>query len=1026
VFDWDSVIIERNFIASISINLNLCAGYLPCAIDLRGGAHSVVEVMGSGSLLCLSSSGCSKITIDSLSFTCRDQQSSYSLFKIQGSTLKISNSTFSDCKSETDGGVIQSYDYANVLIASCRFQSIRSGGYGGAVAAFGCNLSITDSVFFNCSSQAGGGAVWSSVFQDCYGSSERADASLSITSSVFDKCSTEGPGGALLANSGAADMEVLVVGISSTKFSRCSAGGGGGALQASGFVKARIWRSECIACYSAANGGAVSADGSSSVSLVNCTLNGNTANGLGGGAVHLKYSNYLAYETIMNSNKAPNGGGGALFWQGHIGSARLGCPKGMASASISCATAGTELLFSECIVGTCAFCFPESYQDQDDAEKCVPCAPGTYSEVRGASFCNNCPAGRFSEDVGSSSFETCTSCNPGTFSDLPAASFCSRCAAGKYSSVLGGNSSLVCSLCMPGFYSSLGATGCSMCSTGVYDNSTYFSQQEITDIWQCQPNLAQNGAIGRVFRTGNSTHQPIGSTTELMYWVIAPSGASTIIFSMHSMLTGHTYQQFLVYACQNKHCSPGTLLYLWNFSESQNSLPATVSCPSGVMLIVWISSFDATRPVAEWGWMATYQAKNTSTSRNWQDSFRFISDFIPKPSRISCLRMKSKALECSGIHEIRINSETGVQESMPPCETHGISVTIRSVDQNGPDSQHFHALENRFRLLSQNQANSLQMIQDSISPDTPDIVTNICGSDNSALYGNCIASDFKQLLASQIQHSIFPGLSMNMLVLKKDAYNQTIASDSTSIIQIQPSLNGTWSADRSVLVLGNTLEYFKSGEAAFVFALKPTFAVIDAERGLAKLDGNSGIYVFGSDSQTGIIMRSGVQILSLGQGKSVCPVGYILMPDKPGASSGLAACALCKPGTYSIHPLTHVSGSGSSPTCVNCPSGGSCLEGGSTIHFPVGTWLAIDGIYVLQSCPAGFQLVNSTLGTSKGEFSNNLQQCKPCLPGEYIINPNMDSCQKCPPGNLPHAIKCIIWIVLSVVLGKTWPVQPRR
>jgi hypothetical protein len=46
----------------------------------------------------------------------------------------------------------------------------------------------------------------------------------------------------------------------------------------------------------------------------------------------------------------------------------------------------------------------------------------------------------------------------------------------------------------------------------------------------------------------------------------------------------------------------------------------------------------------------------------------------------------------------------------------------------------------------------------------------------------------------------------------------------------------------------------------------------------------------------------------------------------------------------------------------------------------------------------GHQLINSTEGTSKGIFSQVLQNCKPCLPGQYIINPNTDVCVQCPQG----------------------------
>jgi hypothetical protein len=53
---------------------------------------------------------------------------------------------------------------------------------------------------------------------------------------------------------------------------------------------------------------------------------------------------------------------------------------------------------------------------------------------------------------------------------------------------------------------------------------------------------------------------------------------------------------------------------------------------------------------------------------------------------------------------------------------------------------------------------------------------------------------------------------------------------------------------------------------------------------------------------------------------------------------------------------------------------------------------------VLVSCPLGHQLVNSSLGNSNGPFSQENQYCKPCLRGQYIIDPNNDVCQECPNG----------------------------
>ncbi len=145
-------------------------------------------------------------------------------------------------------------------------------------------------------------------------------------------------------------------------------------------------------------------------------------------------------------------------------------------------------------------------------------------------------------------------------------------------------------------------------------------------------------------------------------------------------------------------------------------------------------------------------------------------------------------------------------------------------------------------------------------------------------------------------------------------------------------------------------------------------------------------------------MLSGMWPMAIQQGVNICPPGYILALDQQGSSSGLASCVFCKAGTYSIHPLAYAPGSAVVAACVNCPAGGDCTNGGAEVQFKIGVWTDCEGIYILIQCPAGHQLINSTAGTSSGIFSSNLQQCRPCLPGQYIINPNSDDCQDCPPG----------------------------
>jgi hypothetical protein len=187
-FDWDTVLLGNNAVAVASSPLILCTGYLPCAMQLRG--EGAVEVSGAAQIACPSSVGCSSISVHDVAFMCK--RNNKSVFRMEGSFLSMSNASFVGCSSDTDGSVVQAYDLATVSIQACNFTDVRSGGFGGAVAAIGSNLSISESLMHNCSSRRGGGAVWASAYPDCFATNEAKNAFLRISSSLFSLCSTGG------------------------------------------------------------------------------------------------------------------------------------------------------------------------------------------------------------------------------------------------------------------------------------------------------------------------------------------------------------------------------------------------------------------------------------------------------------------------------------------------------------------------------------------------------------------------------------------------------------------------------------------------------------------------------------------------------------------------------------------------------------------------------------------------------------------------------------------------------------------
>jgi predicted outer membrane repeat protein len=287
--------------------------------------------------------------------------------------------------------------------------------------------------------------------------------------------------------------------------------------------------------------------------------------------------------------------------------------------------------------------------------------------------------------------------------------------------------------------------------------------------------------------------------------------------------------------------------------------------------------------------------------------------------------------------------------------------------------------------------------RDSRTPATPlvDLIAEyICGPGNRAMYGPCIASDGKTLQSSYTPALAYPGLPISILVTKKDAYDQTIVSDSASVIQVFPSAPAN--PDFGVVrVTGNTIARFAGGLATISLAIGPIFASIDFYRGTTALQFEPRLYLSGPDSQTGLAIQSDPFRVGIQSGRLVCPGGYVLDIDIPG---GPAECTFCKAGTYSINPLAPQSGSASSaPACLNCPSGGDCSAGADIVTFAVGTWVATDQMYLLVGCPPGHQLVNTS---ADGRFSHALQECRKCLAGQYIVRSDVDSCQPCPAGEM--------------------------
>jgi hypothetical protein len=347
VFDWDLVLVKSWEPARLPFVLKLCVGFFPCSMQIKGEPVGMIERQGSGYFSCLSSNGCKMLRLEYINLVCERTVLSKPTFEVQGSNLNLLNSSFSGCKSNENGGVIQSYDKSNVVIDKSNFSDSRSTGFGGAVAAYGGSVHVLDSLFSDVYATRGGGAIWASAYQSCFGLSQYYDTVVEIKASIFANCATKGDGGAILLTSDTSEPgsvnERLDLIIHSSTFAACQSSGYGGALCLSGSsvnaeLKSLVMHNNAASssggAISASNrvslvldrclvqentalgcGGAISANNSVLV-LVDSVLNNNLALGYGGGVLFVKETLILANGTSCSGNRAPAGGGGVLLTQG--------------------------------------------------------------------------------------------------------------------------------------------------------------------------------------------------------------------------------------------------------------------------------------------------------------------------------------------------------------------------------------------------------------------------------------------------------------------------------------------------------------------------------------------------------------------------------------------------------------------------------------------------------------------------------------------------------------------------------------
>ena len=207
--------------------------------------------------------------------------------------------------------------------------------------------------------------------------------------------------------------------------------------------------------------------------------------------------------------------------------------------------------------------------------------------------------------------------------------------------------------------------------------------------------------------------------------------------------------------------------------------------------------------------------------------------------------------------------------------------------------------------------------------------SDLLAHNNTAAYGPCVATTYHHLDMSGLPAREAPGhagVDMKLVIVKKDRYEQTIASDFSSSLQIYSDPTGATTNDASISFFGSIFSVFQAGVAVFTIAVKPTFTSVSMLEGRTGLLRQPFVCMSGKDAATGREMEVAVNQVHLASNLSTaCPVGFALVMDsgldaagQPITPSG-GACIQCEVGKYIVNPLTG--------RCSACPPSAMCVNG---------------------------------------------------------------------------------------------------
>jgi hypothetical protein len=677
----------------------------------------------------------------------------------------------------------------------------------------------------------------------------------------------------------------------------------------------------------------------------------------------------------------------------------------------------------------CELCPAGMYSSWNRATACGECEPGTFSVKVNTSACSQCASvvcgkGQYTLSCSSTRDTSCVPCMPGTYQSrsLANASVCDLCPAGKYSSMQGAVNSDVCSLCEGGTNAAVpGSRSCELCMPGSYS---------LTGSVTCFPCPSDTHSM---VLFGSLSWFPTSNDETIQWLIVSPAAvALRLEFLLFDSEQGH--DNLTVFSCFDVECKASK--QSWVFSG--HLIPPPIKIEQRAFKFIWSSDGAG----LSFGWKVNWTGIGAAGS-SFCSGLHESSDFRRESEHLR--NEVSKAVQevsynSAGTWRSYLEGSTGTQKQIGSVVPYAKRQKLidKSVQRN---LQIFHwansnltPAENscnaKFNFLSQNDdlwagqwsigyetrntdrpSFAARRLIGDMSARTQAIQVSLCGEGNAALYGPCMASTAIRLDTVGIpsmESPAYPGLPFSVTVMKVDFYNQTVVTDSSSLIKVKKSSSSL------LYTLVSPILSLESGIAIFSISIRPFFYVSLVKQSASVVAAPS-LSFEGVDSDSYLdsnVIRSSDINITLSSQASICPLGYVLELEMVVGLSSVTsgACKYCRPGKYSVNPLA---GEASGPACLTCPAGGSCVDGGFLVTFNTGMWVIRNGMYILVSCPSGHQLVNSV----DGFFNHDVQRCKRCKIDEYILNSSDPEigCQSC-----PTWARCNSSEVTPIVKGSEW------